>query len=67
MARAFAGFGWTHWPASWGPWLSPVGLRPRQGYRRDLLDMNPDQALTARMRRAVEVDGDEVTDLHLGR
>jgi Co/Zn/Cd efflux system component len=32
-----------------------------------LLDMNPDQALTAKMRQAVEIDGDEVTDLHLWR
>jgi cation diffusion facilitator family transporter len=32
-----------------------------------LLDMNPDNALTARMRAAIEVDGDRLTDLHLWR
>ena len=34
---------------------------------RILLDMNPDQALTERVRREIETDGDEVTDLHVWR
>jgi cation diffusion facilitator family transporter len=32
-----------------------------------LLDMNPDQGLTARIRRAIEAGGDRVADLHLWR
>ena len=32
-----------------------------------LLDMNPDQAMADAVRRAVEVDGDRLTDLHLWR
>ena len=32
-----------------------------------LLDMNPDRALSKRVRRAVEQAGDQVTDLHLWR
>jgi cation diffusion facilitator family transporter len=34
---------------------------------RILLDMNPDTALAARMRRRLEEDGDRVADLHLWR
>ena len=34
---------------------------------RILLDMNPDQQLTERMRREIESDGDRLTDLHLWR
>jgi len=34
---------------------------------RILLDMNPDTALAARMRRRLEQDGDRVADLHLWR
>ncbi len=34
---------------------------------RILLDMNPDTALAARMRRRLEEDGDQVADLHLWR
>jgi cation diffusion facilitator family transporter len=32
-----------------------------------LLDMNPDSAMTKRLREAVEEDGDELADLHLWR
>ncbi len=32
-----------------------------------LLDMNPDQNLTERLRRQIETDGDELTDLHIWR
>ena len=32
-----------------------------------LLDMSPDRAMEQRMREAIEVDGDRVTDLHLWR
>jgi cation diffusion facilitator family transporter len=32
-----------------------------------LLDMNPDQGMAERMRAVIEVDGDELTDLHLWR
>jgi cation diffusion facilitator family transporter len=32
-----------------------------------LLDMNPDQAMAANLRAAIERDGDELTDLHLWR
>src|SRR5256885_15022799 len=34
---------------------------------RILLDMTPDTALAARMRRRLEQDGDRVADLHLWR
>lgn len=32
-----------------------------------LLDMNPDRQLTERLRRAIETDGDRITDLHVWR
>ncbi|HEV8014040.1 MAG TPA: CDF family Co(II)/Ni(II) efflux transporter DmeF [Stellaceae bacterium] len=32
-----------------------------------LLDMNPDRDLSARLRQAIESDGDEIADLHLWR
>jgi cation diffusion facilitator family transporter len=32
-----------------------------------LLDMNPDRGMAARMRAAIETDGDRLTDLHLWR
>jgi cation diffusion facilitator family transporter len=32
-----------------------------------LLDMNPDQGMAERMRAVIEVDGDQLTDLHLWR
>jgi cation diffusion facilitator family transporter len=32
-----------------------------------LLDMNPDQTLTERLRREIETDGDKLTDLHVWR
>jgi cation diffusion facilitator family transporter len=32
-----------------------------------LLDMNPDQAMSGRMRAAIETDGDQLTDLHVWR
>ena len=34
---------------------------------RILLDMNPDRQLTERLRRELEADGDELTDLHVWR
>ena len=34
---------------------------------RILLDMNPDQTLTERLRREIETDGDHLTDLHVWR
>jgi cation diffusion facilitator family transporter len=34
---------------------------------RILLDMNPDRQLTEKIRQAVELDGDRVTDLHVWR
>ncbi len=34
---------------------------------RILLDMNPDRQLTERLRREIEADGDELTDLHVWR
>ena len=34
---------------------------------RILMDMNPDPALTDRMRREIETDGDRITDLHVWR
>ncbi len=34
---------------------------------RILLDMNPDQNLTERLRREIETDGDRLTDLHVWR
>jgi cation diffusion facilitator family transporter len=34
---------------------------------RILLDMNPDQNLTDRLRQEIEVDGDKLTDLHVWR
>jgi cation diffusion facilitator family transporter len=34
---------------------------------RILLDMNPDQRITARIREAIETDGDRLVDLHLWR
>ncbi len=34
---------------------------------RILLDMNPDQQLTERLRQEIEVDGDRLTDLHVWR
>jgi cation diffusion facilitator family transporter len=34
---------------------------------RILLDMNPDQRITAQVREAIESDGDRLTDLHLWR
>jgi cation diffusion facilitator family transporter len=64
-------FGWV--------WLDPVvGLVGAvviaawsYGLVRDtgaiLLDMNPDQGMAERMRTAIEVDGDRLTDLHLWR
>jgi cation diffusion facilitator family transporter len=64
-------FGWN--------WLDPVvGLVGAvviaawsYGLIRDtgaiLLDMNPDQGMAERMRTAIEVDGDRLTDLHLWR
>ena len=42
-----------------------VGLLRDTG--RVLLDMTPDTALAARIRRSIEVDGDTVSDLHLWR
>jgi Co/Zn/Cd efflux system component len=32
-----------------------------------LLDMNPDRGMTERVRKAVEADGDRLTDLHVWR
>ena len=32
-----------------------------------LLDMNPDRAMTERMRAVIEIDGDRLTDLHVWR
>jgi cation diffusion facilitator family transporter len=64
-------FGWV--------WLDPVvGLCGAvviaawsYGLIRDtgaiLLDMNPDRGMAERMRAAIEVDGDRLTDLHLWR
>ena len=34
---------------------------------RILMDMNPDQLLTERLRREIETDGDRITDLHVWR
>jgi cation diffusion facilitator family transporter len=34
---------------------------------RILIDMNPDQKLTERLRREIETDGDRLTDLHVWR
>jgi Co/Zn/Cd efflux system component len=34
---------------------------------RILLDMNPDQRLSAKLREAIESDGDRLVDLHLWR
>jgi Co/Zn/Cd efflux system component len=34
---------------------------------RILLDMNPDQLLTERLRQTIETDGDRLTDLHVWR
>ncbi len=60
-------------------WLDPVaGLAGAcviaswaYGLMRDtgriLLDMNPDQTLTERLRREIETDGDHLTDLHVWR
>ena len=31
-----------------------------------LLDMNPDRSMANKVRQAVEVDGDQLADLHLG-
>jgi cation diffusion facilitator family transporter len=42
-----------------------VGLLRDTG--RVLLDMNPDQDITARVREAIEMDGDRLVDLHLWR
>ena len=32
-----------------------------------LLDMNPDQGMSARLRETIEADGDKIADLHLWR
>jgi cation diffusion facilitator family transporter len=65
------GFGWL--------WMDPLAgmvgalVISNWAYRllRDtgsiLLDMNPDRALTAKLRSAIECDGDRLADLHLWR
>jgi cation diffusion facilitator family transporter len=65
------GFGWL--------WMDPLAgivgafVIASWSYRllRDtggiLLDMNPDHAMTARLRNAIEQDGDRLVDLHLWR
>jgi cation diffusion facilitator family transporter len=66
------------WVFGWS-WMDPaVGIAGAlvianwsAGLIRDtsavLLDMNPDRAMAANLRRAIESDGDEVADLHLWR
>jgi cation diffusion facilitator family transporter len=65
------GFGWM--------WMDPLAgvigalviANWSYGLMRDtgriLLDMNPDQGITARVREAIESDGDRLVDLHLWR
>lgn len=65
------GFGWL--------WMDPLAgiigafviASWAYGLIRDtgciLLDMNPDQTLTDRLRREIETDGDRLTDLHVWR
>ena len=68
LARAF---GWL--------WMDPLAgiigacviASWSYGLMRDtgaiLLDMNPDQGMAANLRKAIEMDGDELADLHLWR
>jgi cation diffusion facilitator family transporter len=65
------GFGWM--------WMDPLAgvigalviANWSYGLMRDtgriLLDMNPDQGITAKVREAIESDGDRLVDLHLWR
>jgi cation diffusion facilitator family transporter len=65
------GFGWM--------WMDPLAgvigalviANWSYGLMRDtgriLLDMNPDQGMTAKVREAIESDGDRLLDLHLWR
>jgi len=65
------GFGWM--------WMDPLAgivgalviANWSYGLMRDtgriLLDMNPDQGMTAKVREAIESDGDRLVDLHLWR
>jgi len=64
-------FGWVWMDPAAGLGGAVVIAAWSYGLVRDtgaiLLDMNPDQGLAERMRAAIEVDGDYLTDLHLWR
>jgi cation diffusion facilitator family transporter len=65
------GFGWMWMDPLAGVIGAAVIANWSYGLIRDtgriLLDMNPDQGMTAKVREAIESDGDRLVDLHLWR